>query len=286
MKLKVDSKNFLARGSHPLREANTEVEKFYSSDGDAEKRLETIRLDLVKLQERLYADSRHSVLLILQGMDTSGKDGIIRHVFSGINPQGVQVTSFKRPSDEELEHDYLWRAVARLPRRGAIGVFNRSYYEEVIVVRVNPEILESQRLPHIGKNIWNERFQQIRDFETYLSENGWKIVKCFLHLSKKEQAKRLLKRLEDEKKNWKFEAGDMTARNDWKKYQSAYDECLAKTSTKVNPWHIVPADDKANARIVVATILREALEALPLRYPSLSREENAELSKFLKVLKP
>lgn len=281
----MNPKRFIAKGSSPLKKAETRIKDLYDSKEEAQAMLRSIRDDLIELQQVLYADKRHSLLLVLQGMDTSGKDGLTRHVFSGINPQGVNVFSFGRPNDEELSHDYLWRCVLRLPRKGNIGVFNRSYYEEVIVVRVTPSLLENQRLPKHGKDIWKRRFKEIRNFEEHLASNGYKIVKCFLHLSKEEQKERLLARLQNKSKNWKFEEGDLTARNQWEAYQRAYDECIPATSTEENPWHIIPADDKQNARLIVANILRDAMRSLPLKYPTLEKSEKLNLKNFEKILR-
>ena len=277
-------KKFIAGKSVKLKSESTDIDKLYSSKEDAKNQLAEIRDDIIKIQQLLYADSRHSILLVLQGMDTSGKDGIIRHVFSGVNPQGVRVTSFKKPSDEDLAHDYLWRCTMRLPEKGQIGIFNRSYYEEVIVVKVVPELLEYQHLPEISSDIWKERYKEINQFENRLSRNGTKVIKCLLNLSKAEQTKRLLERLDDKEKNWKFQPGDLVARKQWDLYQKAYEACLENSNTKESPWYIVPADDKQNARIIVASILRKALKDLPLKYPEMSKTVKANLAQFKKDL--
>ena len=228
---------------------------------------------LVSLQEKMYAQDRWSVLLIFQAMDAAGKDSAIKHVMSGLNPQGTQVFSFKRPSDEELDHDYLWRTTRCLPERGRIGIFNRSYYEEVLVVRVHPEILERQKVPRslLTRKIWTERFDDINAFERYLSRNGTLIRKFFLHLSKDEQRRRFLARLDEPAKNWKFEAADLSERDRWDDYRKAYEQALSKTTTDEAPWYVVPADHKWFARLVIARLVVEALESLDLAFPKPSQ---------------
>jgi len=241
---------------------------------------------LVALQERLYAEDRWAVLLIFQAMDAAGKDSAVKHVMSGLNPQGTQVFSFKRPSDEELDHDYLWRSVKALPERGRIGIFNRSYYEEVLVVRVHPEILGSQKLPAslVTRDIWKERYEDINAFERYLSRNGTLIRKFFLHVSKEEQRRRLLARLDEPSKNWKFMIADLEERDRWADYMRAYEQALSKTSTKHAPWFVVPADHKWFTRLAVAELFVEALESLDLKFPKLSKEQLAALAKARKRL--
>jgi PPK2 family polyphosphate:nucleotide phosphotransferase len=226
---------------------------------------------LSDLQERLYAQDRWALLAIFQAMDAAGKDSAIEHVMSGINPQGCEVHSFKRPSDEEYDHDFLWRAVKKLPARGQIGIFNRSYYEEVLVVRVHPEALAREKLPDelVGKDIWKQRFKDIRAFERYLTRNGTRILKFHLHLSKAEQKRRFLERLDTPSKHWKFEVGDLAERKLWDTYMSAYEDTIRNTSTPEAPWYVVPADNKWFSRIVVAAVLVEALESLGLKFPSL-----------------
>ena len=228
---------------------------------------------LVSLQEKMYAQDRWSILLIFQAMDAAGKDSAIKHVMSGLNPQGTQVFSFKRPSDEELDHDYLWRTTRCLPERGRIGIFNRSYYEEVLVVRVHPEILERQKVPRslLTRRVWSERFEDINAFERYLSRNGTLIRKFFLHVSKEEQRRRFLARLDEPAKNWKFEAADLSERDRWDDYRKAYEQTLSKTSTEEAPWYVVPADHKWFARLVIARLVVEALESLDLRFPKPSQ---------------
>ncbi len=235
---------------------------------------------LVALQEQLYAQDRWSVLLVFQAMDAAGKDSAIEHVMSGLNPQGTQVYSFKRPSDEELDHDYLWRTTRALPERGRIGIFNRSYYEEVLVVRVHPEILARQQLPKslVSRRIWAERYEDINGFERHLSRNGTIILKFFLHVSKKEQCRRLLARLDDPSKNWKFQAADLEERARWGDYMTAYEQALSKTSTTHAPWFVVPADHKWFTRVVIARLVVEALENLDLAFPKPSRAHLEELA--------
>ncbi|MGC1484379.1 MAG: polyphosphate kinase 2 family protein [Candidatus Acidiferrum sp.] len=234
---------------------------------------------LSDLQEKLYAQDRWGLLLIFQAMDAGGKDGVIKHVMSGVNPQGCDVHSFKAPSPEELEHDYLWRAHSRVPERGKIGIFNRSYYEEVLVVRVHPTILRAQKLPDavITKHIWEQRYEDINAFERYLTRNGVVVRKFFLHVSKKEQKKRFLERLEDSKKNWKFSMADVKERGYWKDYQEAYEEMIQNTATKHAPWYVVPADNKWYTQLIVASAIITALEELDLSFPDVDKEKKKEL---------
>jgi PPK2 family polyphosphate:nucleotide phosphotransferase len=235
---------------------------------------------LAEYQDKLYAQDRWSLLLIFQAMDAAGKDGTIKHVMSGVNPQGVQVYSFKAPSAEELDHDYLWRCMRCLPERGRIGIFNRSYYEEVLVARVHPEILERQRLPPqlVTRSIWEERFEQIRNFESYLARNGTVIRKFFLHVSKGEQKRRFLARLDEPAKNWKFSASDVAERRHWKEYQRAYEDAIRATASDEAPWYVVPADHKWFTRLVVAAAIVDALEELDLHYPNVSPEQRRALA--------
>ena len=237
------------------------------------------RLD--DLQKRLYADGRWAVLIVLQGMDAAGKDGVIAHVMSGLNPQGCEVRAFKAPSAEELAHDFLWRSAMRLPERGRIGIFNRSYYEEVGVVRVHPEFLERQKLSPMleKKDIWENRFKEIRDFEHHLANNGTRVLKFFLHISPQEQHKRLLARLQEPGKRWKFSMNDVAERRLWDQYMVAYEEAIAATSRAHAPWYVVPADNKPFARLIVATALIEALEDLDLHYPRIEGTALKELEK-------
>ncbi len=230
-------------------------------------------------QSKLYAQDCWSVLLIFQAMDAAGKDGAIRHVMSGINPQGCQVYSFKAPSAEELDHDFMWRSIKNLPERGRIGIHNRSYYEETLVARVHPEILHGQRIPPrlIGKNIWKERFEDIVNFEKYLSRNGTIVRKFFLHVSPEEQKKRFMERLNDPEKNWKFSSADVRERQHWDDYMSAYEETIRHTATKAAPWFVIPADNKWFTRLVVAGVIIDAMQSLKLSYPKISQEKAAEL---------
>jgi PPK2 family polyphosphate:nucleotide phosphotransferase len=232
-----------------------------------------------EFQERLYAQNQHALLLVFQAMDAAGKDSAIKHVMSGVNPQGCEVYSFKAPSTEELDHDYLWRCQRALPERGRIGIFNRSYYEEVLVVRVHPELLEQEHLPpsRITKGIWKQRFREIRHFERYLHDNGIVVLKFFLHLSRSEQKKRFLERLDQPEKNWKFSAGDLHERDSWRDYQRAYEDAIRHTATADSPWYVVPADNKWFTRIVVAAAIVEALDAMQLKYPRVGRAQRKEL---------
>jgi PPK2 family polyphosphate:nucleotide phosphotransferase len=238
-------------------------------------------------QELLYASDRYALLIIFQGMDAAGKDGAVAHVMSGINPQGCRVVSFKQPSAAELKHDFLWRTTRELPERGRIGIFNRSYYEEVLIVRVHPEVLRAENLPDElmnEKSIWHDRYRSIVNSETHLVRNGTRIIKFFLHLSKDEQRRRFLKRIELPDKNWKFSAADIAEREHWKEYMRAYEKCLGATSTRHAPWYIVPADDKLNARLIVSRIVLDALEELRLSYPKSSAGRRRELRLLRKQL--
>ncbi|HVS89961.1 MAG TPA: polyphosphate kinase 2 family protein [Candidatus Acidoferrum sp.] len=234
---------------------------------------------LSNMQEKLYAQDRWALLVILQGLDAAGKDGVIKHVMSGVNPQGCEVFSFKSPSNEELNHDYLWRIHSRIPERGRIGIFNRSYYEDVLAVRVHRDFLKAEKLPDrlLTDRIWEERFEDIGAFERYLTRNGVVIRKFFLHVSKKEQKKRFLERLEDPNKNWKFSMADTQERGFWKDYQQAYEEMIQKTATKHSPWYVVPADNKWFTRLVVASAIIETLDGLDLAFPVVDKAKKKEL---------
>ena len=236
--------------------------------------------ELADLQDKLYAQDRWSLLLIFQAMDAAGKDSAIKHVFSGINPQGCHVTSFKAPSQEELDHDYMWRCLRALPERGRIGIFNRSYYEEVLVVRVHDELLDAQKLPPklVTPRIWDERFEDIRNFERYLARNGTVILKFFLHVSREEQRKRFLERLDEPEKNWKFVAGDVLERAHWNQYMRAYEQMVRNTATSDAPWFVVPADNKWFTRLVVSSAIVDAMSSLHLHYPRVSRSRRRELA--------
>jgi len=241
---------------------------------------------LAAMQDVLYAQDRWSLLVIFQAMDAAGKDGAIKHVMSGVNPQGCQVSSFKAPSPEDLDHDFLWRCQKHLPERGRIGIFNRSYYEEVLVVRVHEKILKSQKLPEelVTKDIWDKRFKDIRNFEKYLARNGTIIIKIFLNVSRDEQKKRFIERVDDPDKNWKFSAADARERGYWKDYMTAYEEMIQNTSTEDAPWYVIPADNKSYARIAVASAIIEALDGMNLEYPKVSEEKIAELQEIKKQL--
>jgi PPK2 family polyphosphate:nucleotide phosphotransferase len=260
-------------------------------DGDElkDQAREYVQESLEKLaaeQERLWAQDRYAILVVLQAMDAAGKDGMIKHVMSGLNPQGCSVHSFKRPSEEELDHDFLWRCYQRLPRRGEIGIFNRSYYEEVLVVKVHPEFLAYQRLPEgkRGRKFWEQRYESINDFERHLARSGYGILKFFLHVSKDEQKRRFLERLNEPEKNWKFSEKDVEERAHWDAYMSAYQDAIRATSTKHAPWYVIPADHKWIARSLVAGILAHAIEDLPLEMPTLAPERKAAFEAARKSL--
>jgi PPK2 family polyphosphate:nucleotide phosphotransferase len=239
-----------------------------------------------ELQDKLYADDHWSLLLILQAMDAAGKDGAIKHVMSGVNPQGCEVHSFKAPSERELQHDFLWRTTRVLPERGHIGIFNRSYYEEVLVVRVHQELLDKEKTPPslVGKKIWQERFEDICSFERHLDRSGTVIRKFFLHLSREEQKKRFLKRLDEPEKNWKFSAGDIHERRYWDDYQDAYEDMIRNTATKRAPWYVVPADNKWFSRLVISSVIVDTLESLHLAYPTVEASERKQLATAKRVL--
>ena len=288
-KTKISSEDFRVPSGKKvkLKEWATSVKPFCDTKEDYQELLEKHVAELSSLQHLHYASNRYALLLIFQGMDGAGKDGAIRHVMSGVNPQGCEVFSFKQPSAEELEHDFLWRTTCRLPERGRIGIFNRSYYEEVLVVRVHPEILRSQGLSEElrdEKTIWEERYRSIVDLEGHLHRNGTKIVKIFLHLSQDEQRKRFLARIDEPDKNWKFSLADIHERKYWKHYMEAYEACLQATSTHHTPWYIVPADDKENARLIVSRIVLDALEGLKMAYPKTTAKRKAELQSIRKQL--
>ena len=265
----------------------TRVDPVYDSKKHYEELLQSHVHDLSRLQTMLYAEDRHALLVIFQAMDAAGKDGAIKHVMSGVNPQGCQVFSFKHPSAEELDHDFLWRTTRALPERGRIGIFNRSYYEEVLIARVHPEILEAQRLPDAVESdeaIWRKRFDSIVGLERHLRRNGTRIVKFFLHLSKEEQRKRFLARIDDPTKNWKFSAADIKERGYWKQYMRAYESCLEATSTGLAPWYVVPADDKENARLIISRIIIDTLKDLNLSIPEVGAAQRRELQAIRRQL--
>ena len=271
-------------GSFRLKDAPTAPPEDAPGRKKAKKKLDDVVEDLEDAQRRLYADDRHALLLVFQAMDAAGKDGTIRAVMSGINPAGCQVFSFKKPSPLQLDHDFLWRTACRLPERGRIGIFNRSYYEEVLVVRVHPEYLKYQRLPRIGKDIWEERFESIRDHERHLARNGTTVLKFWLNVSHEEQRRRFLSRIDEPEKNWKFSRDDVRERGYWDDYMHAYEEMLRATSRDCAPWYAIPADDKPYMRLTVADIVARTLARLDLSYPTLAEEEQARLQEMRDLL--
>lgn len=280
MKIKSEQFRVPAGKDVSLRKWPTLVKPVYKSKKKYAKLLQGQVEELSSLQRLHYASNRYAVLLIFQAMDAAGKDGAIRHVMSGVNPQGCQVFSFKHPSATELDHDFLWRTTQALPERGRIGIFNRSYYEEVLIVRVHPEILREQRLPDgllDQKTVWQERYRSIVDLENHLYRNGTRIIKFFLHLSEEEQRKRFLDRIDEPEKNWKFSLADIEERKYWKQYMRAYEDCLGATSTKTAPWYVVPADDKENARLIIAQVIVDTLKALKMSYPATDAKRRKEL---------
>jgi PPK2 family polyphosphate:nucleotide phosphotransferase len=288
--MKISSEQFrvLPGKEFKLADRQTIVKPFYQSKKEYQEILQENVAELSSLQQLHYASNRYALLLIFQGMDSAGKDGAIRHVMSGVDPQGCEVSSFKQPSAEELEHDFLWRTTCRLPERGRIGIFNRSYYEEVLVVRVHPEILRNQGLPEElldEKDLWEERYRSIVDLESHLYRNGTRTIKIFLHLSRDEQKKRFLARIEEPEKNWKFSLADIHERKYWKRYMEAYETCLNATSTHQAPWYVVPADDKQNARLIIGRIVVDALADLKMAYPKTTAKRRQELQTIRKQLK-
>ena len=287
--MKINSKDFRVPAGKKvdLKDWPTRVKPVYKSKKDYTKLLREQVEELSSLQRLHYASDRYAVLLIFQAMDAAGKDGAIRHVMSGVNPQGCQVFSFKHPSATELDHDFLWRTTQSLPERGRIGIFNRSYYEEVLIVRVHPEILRSQGLPDEvldEKTIWSERYRSIVDLEDHLHRNGTRVIKFFLHLSKEEQRKRFLDRIDEPEKNWKFSLADIEERKFWKQYMQAYEACLGATSTTIAPWYVVPADDKENARLIVSQIVLDAFNDLKMAYPKTTAKRRRELQSIRRRL--
>ena len=287
--MKIHTKNFRVREGDEvdLKKWPTKVDPVYKSKDQYKKLLDEHVAQLSSQQQLLYADNRHAVLLVFQAMDAAGKDGAIRHVMSGVNPQGCQVFSFKHPSAAELEHDFLWRTTRDLPARGRIGIFNRSYYEEVLIVRVHLELLVSEGLPdalHHDKKVWRDRYRSNADLEKHLYVNGTHIIKFFLHLSKEEQRKRFLARIDEPEKNWKFSLADIEERKFWKKYMKVYGECLSATSTRHSPWYVVPADDKENARLIVSQIVLDTFEGLKMSYPIVSAKRRQDLQSIRKRL--
>jgi PPK2 family polyphosphate:nucleotide phosphotransferase len=282
MKAKINTKDFrVPPGENvSLDKWPTKVKPICQSKKDYKKLLAEQVEELSDLQRLHYASNRHALLLIFQAMDAAGKDGAIRHVMSGVNPQGCQVFSFQQPSSEELDHDFLWRTTRRLPERGRIGIFNRSYYEEVLIVRVHPELLAKQRLPQQlpdAKTIWLDRYRSIVDLEAHLHRNGTRVIKFFLHLSKEEQANRFRDRIDEPEKNWKFNLADVTERKSWPLYMQAYEAALGATSTADSPWYVVPADDKKNARLIVSQIILDTFHEIPMAYPKTTAKRRKEL---------
>lgn len=280
--MKINTTDFLVQegATVNLKKWPTLVKPVYKSKKKYQELLAEQVTDLSELQQLHYASNRYAVLLIFQAMDAAGKDGAIKHVMSGVNPQGCQVFSFKHPSATELEHDFLWRTSQCLPERGRIGIFNRSYYEEVLIVRVHPEILHSQGLPDRlldEETIWQERYRSILDLESHLHRNGTRIIKFFLHLSKEEQRKRFLDRIDEPDKNWKFSLADIEERKFWPQYMQAYEECMSATSTKIAPWYVVPADDKENARLIISEIILDTFKSLKMHYPETDAKRQQEL---------
>ncbi len=286
--MKINSKDFLVKEGKKVKLTKwpTIVKPVYKSKEQYKQLLRKHIEDLSLLQSLLYASNHYSVLLIFQSMDAAGKDGSIKHVMSGVNPQGCQVFSFKHPSTEELEHDFLWRTTRYLPERGQIGIFNRSYYEEVLIVRVHPEILSSEGLSDDidAKTIWAERYHSIVDLENHLHRNGTRIIKFFLHISKEEQRKRFLKRIDEPHKNWKLSLADMKERKFWNHYMKAYEECLTATSTHNAPWYVIPADDKENTHLIISQIILDILKGLKMAYPKSNAKRKQELQSFRKLL--
>jgi PPK2 family polyphosphate:nucleotide phosphotransferase len=281
--MRIQSKEFRVKPGEKIKlhKLPTQGKPIYGSKKEYKKLLEEQVEKLSELQRVHYASGRYALLLIFQAMDAAGKDGVIRHVMSGVNPQGCQVFSFKQPSAEELQHDFLWRTTRRLPERGRIGIFNRSYYEEVLIVRVHPELLRNQGLPPElldEKTVWEERYLSIKEMEEHLHRNGTRIIKFFLHLSKDEQKKRFLARIDNPDKNWKFSLADVKERTHWKEYTTAYEKCLNATSTKNAPWYVIPADDKENTRLIVSQIILDVLDNLEMAYPKTTAKRRKELS--------
>ena len=286
---KIDPDDFRVRPGHKvdLDKWPTSIKPVYRSHAEYETLLAEHTHKLSEQQSRLYADDRYSLLLIFQAMDAAGKDSVIKHVMSGVNPQGCQVFSFKHPSAEELDHDFLWNAMRKLPERGRIGIFNRSYYEEVLIVRVHKEILDAERLPRdlLGeKSIWRGRYDSIVNLEDHLHRNGTRVVKFFLHLSREEQRKRFLRRIDEPDKNWKFNIEDVKERESWKHYMQAYEACLSATSSRNSPWYVVPADDKATTRLIVSRIILDTFKKLKLEYPTLTPQRQQELKAIRRLL--
>jgi len=287
--MKIDPKDFQVIEGQKIdfKKFPTSIKPFYKAKDQYKEVLAQHIDELSDLQNVLYADNRYALLLIFQAMDAAGKDGAIKHVMSGVNPQGCQVFSYKHPSPLELDHDFLWRTTRDLPERGKIGIFNRSYYEEVLIVRVHPEILKGEEIPKdlvSSKDIWEERYRSIRDLEKHLYYNGTRVIKFFLHLSKEEQSRRFIKRIDDPAKNWKISPADIEERKFWKDYMKAYEACLTATSTVKSPWYIVPADDKENAHLIISQTIVNTLKALEMSYPKVDAQHQKELLEIRKNL--
>ena len=291
MHISIDLDDFRVTGEQKFKLAkhDTKIKDIYKDKGDYKDLLEEFAEEINELQRMMYAHDRYSMLLVFQAMDAAGKDGTIRHIMSGVNVHGVSVFAFKQPSPEELDHDFLWRTNLRLPQRGRIGIFNRSYYEEVLVVKVHPEILQnSQKLPaeftQDMDKFWKHRYESIRDMEKHLAHSGTKVLKFFLHLSRDEQRDRFIARIDEPEKNWKFSEGDVAERKYWDEYQQAYEEAINATATKHAPWYVIPADDKKNMRLIVSQIVLEELQSLDMHYPQVSDARRAELEKYREML--
>lgn len=288
-KIEVNDFLFDGSGKFSISDAKTKIKDFYQDKEDYETSLADLNKQMDELQSMMYAHNRYGLLVIFQAMDAAGKDGTLKAVFSGVNPQGLNVHSFKRPNDTELEHDFLWRTTLQLPQRGSITVFNRSYYEEVLVVKVHPEIVtQNQKLPleltDDMDKLWKNRYEDITNFETYLHRNGIRVVKFFLNVSKEEQSERLIERIQDPTKNWKFDEQDVKERGFWNDYQQAYEDLINATSTHKCPWYIIPADDKKNMRLIVAKVIVNELKRLDMSYPEATEERHEHLKKLINII--
>lgn len=291
MHVSIDTTPYLVSGDRPLKlsKRDTRIPDVYRDKGEYQELLAEFQAEINDLQRMMYAHDRYSLLLIFQAMDAAGKDGTIRAIMSGVNVHGITVHPFKQPSHEELDHDFLWRTTRMLPQRGRIGIFNRSYYEEVLIVKVHPEIVrDSQKLPaELTRDMdqfWQQRYESIRNFEQHCGRNGTKVVKFFLHLSRDEQRKRFLDRIDEPDKHWKFSEGDVAERKHWDDYQQAYQDAIEATATKDAPWYVVPADDKKNMRLIVAQVILEQLKTLDMNYPEVNEARLRELQKYRKML--
>ncbi|MFY7889381.1 MAG: PPK2 family polyphosphate kinase [Spirosomataceae bacterium] len=289
MKINIDEFEHTGKKKFDIKDVPTKVKDLYVSEEDYLTQLSTIRTEIDKYQSLMFADKRYAMLNIFQALDAAGKDGTIKAVYAGVNPAGVVVHGFNRPTTQELSHDFMWRNMMKMPERGQIAVHNRSYYEEVLVVKVHPSILlEGQSIPkEFTKNVdkvWEERYEDIRNYESYLHRNGTVIMKFFLHVSKEEQGNRLIERIKDPKKNWKFDKQDVVERGHWKEYHKAYEELINETAKENAPWYVIPADDKKNMRLIISSLILEKMKTLKMDYPKLSPEEQAELQKLLPII--